>query len=355
MFCRLTRVAILVGVGLALVSGCVSPSPSPSATSVAASPTPTVQTHALRQLHFMAGYKPQANLPFVAVYVAQANGYFTDQGLQVDIQHASGQGEHLKLLLQGSEDVVTASADEVLARRAEGLPVVAISVLGQRNQRAYAVKADSPIREPRDWEGRLVGFKVEPSPDYLALLASAGVDRTRLREVPVGFDPRLLAAGTVDVYPVFESNEPDTLERLGVPVRLFRTGDYGVPGMGLTFETREALMTQDPDLLTRFTRATMHAVEFARDHVDEATDIVMTYAPQEDRAHQKSMLQVELDMAQGPLTATHGYGFSSADQWQALHDSLLMYGGLKAATDPALAFTSRFLDATSSGGHVVWP
>src|SRR5207237_4572169 len=113
-------------------------------------------------------------------------------------------------MLQGSVDVTTAAGDEVLARRAEGVPVVAIAVLGQRDQRAYAVKADSPIAAPRDWEGRLVGFKVEPAPDYLAMLAAAGVDRSRIREVPVGFDPRLLATGTVDVYPVFESNEPDT-------------------------------------------------------------------------------------------------------------------------------------------------
>lgn len=314
-------------------------------------PTPTP----LRALRFMAGYKPQANLPFVAVYVAQTRGYFTEQGLRVEIQHASGQGEHLKLLLQGSADVITASADEVLARRSEGLPVVAFSVLGQRNQRAYAVKADSPIREPKDWEGRLVGFKVEPAPDYLALLASAGVQRDRVREVPVGFDPRLLAAGTVDVYPVFESNEPDTLQRLGVPVRLFKTGDYGVPGLGLTFETRDALVTQDPDLLQRFTKAALRGVEFARDYPDDATAIVMAFAPQEDAAHQRAMLQVELDMAQGPLTATRGPGFSSLDQWRALHDSLLKYGGLKTPADPAAAFTDRFLEAALRDGHVIWP
>src|SRR5438876_8186080 len=58
---------------------------------------PAQQPPAPRIVHFMAGYKPQANLPFVAVYVAQANGYFAQQGLQVDIAHASGQGEHLKL------------------------------------------------------------------------------------------------------------------------------------------------------------------------------------------------------------------------------------------------------------------
>jgi ABC-type nitrate/sulfonate/bicarbonate transport system substrate-binding protein len=312
-------------------------------------------TQAPRVLHFMAGYKPQANLPFVAVYVAQTNGYFSEQGLQVEIAHASGEGEHLKLLLQGSEDVVTASGDEVLARRADGLPVVSIALLGQRNQRAYAVRADSPVQTPKDWEGRLVGFKAEPAPDYLAMLAAAGVDRSKVHEVPVGFDPRLLASGSVDVYPVFESNEPDTLQRLGVPVRLFRTGDYGAPGLGLVFETREALVSQDPDLLTRFIKAAMHGVEFARDHPDHATDIVMQYAPQENRDHQRAMLDVELDMANGPLTTTSGLGFSSHDQWQALHDSLLKYGGMASAIDVEKAYTNQFLQATMRDGHVIWP
>src|SRR5437588_11337434 len=101
---------------LALVAGCV-----PSQQVVQATPPQP----ALRTVRFMAGYKPQANLPFVAVYVAQANGYFADEGLQAEITHATGQGEHLKLLLQGTLDVITASADEVLARRADGVPVVA--------------------------------------------------------------------------------------------------------------------------------------------------------------------------------------------------------------------------------------
>ena len=316
---------LLLALGCFWLAACVPARPAEPQAS-ASTPQPKV-------LHFMAGYKPQANLPFVAVYVAQANGYFAQQGLQVDIQHASGNGEHLKLLLQGSEDVVTASGDEVLARRSEGLPVVSIAVLGQRNQRALAVRAESDIKTPKDWEGKLVGFKVEPAPEYLAMLASAGVDRSKIREVPVGFDPRLLATGTVDVYPVFESNEPDTLQRLGVPTRLFRPGDYGVPGVGLTFETRESLIAQDPDLLQRFLKAAMHGVEFARDHPDQATDIVMQFAPQEDRDHQRAMLDVELDMANGPVTASKGLGFSSRDQWQGFADSLLKYGGMKTSTD----------------------
>ena len=46
---------------------------------------------------FMAGFRPQANLPFVAAYVAQEKGYFEEQGLNVDIQHSTG--EHLNLLM----------------------------------------------------------------------------------------------------------------------------------------------------------------------------------------------------------------------------------------------------------------
>jgi ABC-type nitrate/sulfonate/bicarbonate transport system substrate-binding protein len=304
----------------------------------------------------MAGYKPQANLPFVAAYVAQANGYFAQQGLQAEITHATGQGEHLKLLLQGSLDVITASGDEVLARRSDGLPVVAIAVLGQRDQRAYAVLDSSPIRSLKDWEGRTVGFKVEPAPDYLAMLASAGVDRSRIQEVPVGFDPRLLAAGKVDVYPVFESNEPDTLSRLGSPVRLFRPDDYGVPGLGLTFETRQALLESDPDLLARFLKATLRAVEWTRDNREAATDIIMQWAPQEDRAHQRAMLDVELDMAESAVTSARGLGWASRDQWQGFHDSLLRFGGLKQAVNVEEAFSDKILARVSDAqGRLQWP
>ena len=39
-----------------------------------------------------------------------------------------------------------------------------------------AVRADSPIRTPKDFEGKTVGYKVFPSPEYLAILKANGVD-----------------------------------------------------------------------------------------------------------------------------------------------------------------------------------
>ncbi len=345
---RLTRrsarvlTTVCAAVVLSLVAGCLP-------MQALAPPVPN------RTLQFMAGYKPQANLPFVGTYVAQERGYFAEQGLTVEITHATGQGEHLKLLLQGSVDVTTGAADSVLARRAEDLPVVSIALLGQRSQSAYAVLASSDIRSPKDWVGHTVGFKIYPTPEYLAVLAANGVDRSRIQEVPVGFDPRLLAAGKVDVYPVFESNEPDTLERLGVPVRVFRPTDSGVPGLGLTYLSSQRLVDADPDLLVRFLKAALRGVEDADRDPERATDIVMKYAPQEDRAHQLAMLKVELDMARGPATQQRGIGWSTHEQWQALQDSLLTFGGLKAPVDVDSAFTNRVLERIYRNGQLTWP
>jgi ABC-type nitrate/sulfonate/bicarbonate transport system substrate-binding protein len=309
----------------------------------------------MRTFHFMAGYKPQANLPFVGVYMAQQKGYFAAQGLDVEITHATGQGEHLKLLLQGSVDVTSGDADSVLARRADDLPVVSIALLGQRGQRAFAVQDSSEIRTPKDFEGKSVGYKVYQTPDYLAMLALAGVDRSRIQEVPVGFDPRLLAAGKVDVYPVFESNEPDILQHLGVPTRLFRPSDYGVPTLGLTYLTRQQLIDNDPTALERFLKATLRGIQDARDDPEAATDVVMQFAPSEERDHQLAMLRVELDMADGPVTGERGLGYSTREQWQAFHDSLLAYGGISKPVAVDTVFTNRLLDAVYRDGHLVWP
>lgn len=309
----------------------------------------------LRTFHFMAGYKPQANLPFVGAYMAQEKGYFAEQGLQVEITHSAGQGEHLKLLLQGSVDVTTADADSVLSRRSEGLPVVSIAVLGQRGQRAFAVQDSSEIRQLKDFEGKLVGYKVYQTPDYLAMLAMAGVDRSKIQEVPVGFDPRLLAAGKVDVYPVFESNEPEVLNRLGVPTRLFRPTDYGVPNIGLAYIARQQLVDSDPSALERFLKATLRGIEDARRDPEAATDIIMKFAPNEDRAQQLYMLKVELDMAAGPASQQNGIGWSTTEQWQAFHDSLLTYGGLKQDVPVESVFTNKLLQSVYKDGKLVWP
>ncbi|HLA18964.1 MAG TPA: ABC transporter substrate-binding protein, partial [Dehalococcoidia bacterium] len=49
--------------------------------------SPTASPGPPDKVTFMAGFKPQANLPFVGAYVAEEKGFFAEQNLDVTIQH----------------------------------------------------------------------------------------------------------------------------------------------------------------------------------------------------------------------------------------------------------------------------
>ncbi|MFO7632964.1 MAG: ABC transporter substrate-binding protein [Caldilinea sp.] len=289
---------------------------------------------------FMAGYKPQANLPFVGAYVAQEKGFFADQNLDVTIEHSPGRGEHVQLLVAGAVHVTTMDAATVLQRRAEpGLPVVSIALIGQKGQQAFAALADSGMKTPQEWEGRIVGFKGTPPPDLFALLAAAGVNPDQVSLVNVGFDPRVLTEGQVDVYPVFKSNEPFLIRQWGYDITLWDADDYGVPTLGLAYVSSERFIAEHSDELARFLTAVMRGIEYAVANPDEAAEIVLKYAgPETDRDHMRFMLETESDDAQSDL----GYGWQAAEQWQALATMLTEFEALPLAVDDVdAAFTTR--------------
>lgn len=324
---------------------------SPAGTS---SSPPNFET-APRPLTFMAGYKPQANLPFVAAYVAQRHGLFAEQGLDVTIRHATS-GEHLQLLLAGQVQVTTAAAESVLKRIADpGVPIRAIALFGQTGDQAFASLSESGLSHPKSWEGKTVGYKLYPGPEYLALLQATGVDRERIREVEVGYDPRILLQGRVDVYPVFASNEPHLLRKLGANVTVTRPADFGIATLGLTYITTDELIGRDPDLLERFLKATMKAVAQVVDSPELGVEAVMGVAPDEDQEHQRRMLITELAAAQGTVTRQYGLGWMIEEQWRTLHDSLVRFGALSKPLDPASAYAPRFLERIYENGRLVWP
>lgn len=312
---------------------------TPSAEPVTAVPTQA----ALIPFTFMAGYKPQANLPFVGAYIAKEKGFFTQNGLDVTIAHSPGRGEHVQLLVAGTVQVTTMDAATVLQRRADpGLPVISIALIGQKGQQAFAALKASGIETPKEWEGKTVGYKGTPPPDLYALLAAAGADVNKVNLVNVGFDPRVLTEGQVDVYPLFKSNEPYLIHKWGYDITLWDAADYGVPTLGLTYVASEAYLQDHVDELTRFLRAALQGIAYAEAHPDEAVAIVMKYAgPETDPEHMRYMLETELRDAQ----SEHGFGRQSLAQWQALADMLAQYQALPAGVDAGAAFTTAIWEA----------
>ncbi len=311
-----------------------------------------------KSVRFVAGYKAQANLPLVAVYAAQELGYFAEQGLEVDIQHSLGGAD--QLLVGGEADFISADAGHLLRLRADpGLPFMAIALFGQRGQQAFIALSDSGISDPKDWEGKTFGYKNTIPPEYLAIVNSAQVDRSKVQEVSVGYDPRILTDGQVDLLAVFKSNEPNTVGNIvrdrGLDVVSFDAADYEMPTMGLTFVTRNDFAEENPETVTRFVKATMKGMEYAFANTEETLDFVLKYAEGEDRDHMRYMMETEMKDSTSPLTDQNGFGWMTSQQWQNFHDSLLEYEGLPKAVDVDTVFTNRFLDDIYEDGDLQWP
>lgn len=321
-----------------------------SDSSVTASGTP----RPLKKVTFMAGFKAQANLPFVGAYVAQEKGFFREQGLEVTIRHAQS-GEHLQLLLAGEIQFTTANGASVLKRNAQDLHVVSIALIGQKSETGFAVLANSGINSVNDWSGKTLGFKGSVPPEFLAITRANGLDPAKVKQVSVGFDPRILAEGRIDILPVFFSNEPGTLADVGVKTKVFDPNDYGIDSLGLTFITTAEYIEKDPDTVGRFVKAVLKGIEYADQHREEAVDIVMKYAPDEDRNHQKFMMETELARAQTDLTRTNGLGWQTQAQWQRAHDSLLEFKGIDKPVDVTKVFADQFLKQAYKNGKLVWP
>jgi ABC-type nitrate/sulfonate/bicarbonate transport system substrate-binding protein len=303
---------------------------------------PTADGAEWMEMVFMPGYKPQANLPFVGAYVAQEMGYFDEQHLKVTIEHSPGHGEHLQLLAAGKVQVTTQDAAVMLQRRVDpGLPLVSIALIGQRGQQAFAALADSGIQTPADWAGRSVGFKGTPPPELFALMQAAGLSENDIDLINVGFDPRILSEGKIDIYPVYKSNEPWLLESWGHELVIWDPADYGAPTLGLAYVTSDQILAEQPEMLTRFLAATLKGIQYAADHPEEAAQIVLQYTgPEADAAHQQFMLESELADA----INAQGYGWQTTEQWQAMADMLMEFDVMEA-TDVSRAFTNEILQS----------
>jgi ABC-type nitrate/sulfonate/bicarbonate transport system substrate-binding protein len=302
------------------------------------------------KLTFMAGFKAQANLPFVGAYVAQEKGFFKEQNLDIELRHAQS-AEHLQLLLAGSINVATANGAQVLQRQAEGLPLVSLGLVGQKSEQGFLVGANSGITSVSQWAGKKFGYKGTVPVEFLAIVKANKLEPEKVDQVRVGFDPRVLSEGQVDILAVFISNEAGQLDRIGYKTRLFDPSEFGIPALGLTYITSAEQLQKNAEPLSRFTKAALKGIEYADANRSEAVDIVMKYAPQEVREQQAFMLETELGRAQTP----NGFGSQTQEQWQKLHDVLVEYNAIAKPVDVKQAFAAQIPSAFLKGGKVVWP
>jgi hypothetical protein len=124
---------------------------------------------------------------FAGLYVANAKGFFKQRHLTVSVEPGGPDVSPVPLVASGSNDFGVSPATDVIQARSNGVPVVAIATIFQKNPVVFFSMQAKNIKTPRDFVGHTVGLKygMEIEYYYHAMMQYAGVDTSKVKEVPM--------------------------------------------------------------------------------------------------------------------------------------------------------------------------
>jgi NitT/TauT family transport system substrate-binding protein len=280
---------------------------------------------------------------FAGFYVAKTKGYYKSAGIDLDIQPGGPDFPAIQMVAGGNEQFGVTGADQILIARGKGVPVVAVAVIYKRTPFVLFSLAKSGIKSPADYVGRNVGVKLGGNEElmYRAMMAKAGVDTAKVKEVPVKFDIAPLLNGTVDVWPGYEINEVLAAREKGFEVNVVSPSSYGIDLYADTLFTTEKMLREKPDVVRKFVAATLKGWSDAIAHPDEAAKITV------DVGGSKLTYEHELAMmkASQPLLTGEGGALGAMDEahWRSMQALLVEGKFLKAPVDVTQAFTVDYL------------
>jgi NitT/TauT family transport system substrate-binding protein len=278
---------------------------------------------------------------FAGFYVAQQNGYYKAAGLNVNIQPGGPDFPAVQMVTGGSEQFGVTGADQILIARSKGVPVVALAVIYRRNPFVLFSLAKSGIKTPADFAGKTVGVKIGGNEEliYRAVLAKAGVDKSKLTEMPVKFDITPLLTGTVDVWPGYLINEVLAAKEKGFDVNVIYPADFGIDLYADTLFTTEKMLREKPDVVRNFVAATLKGWDTAIAAPEDAAKTTVKFGGDKlTYDHELAMMKASL-----PLLKPDGkpVGYMDEAGWDAAQKLLLGAGFQKQPVNIAEAFAAK--------------
>lgn len=222
---------------------------------------------------------------FAGYYAAQAQGYFEQEDIEVDIRagmsdHGEAHNPVEEVVFQRAQFGVTRS--DLLVHHARGLPVVMLATIMQRTPASFITLdkyhiqrlediSDKPVSLPlnADEPGNVIDIEV------IATLARAGIVISQLNNRIENWNLDSLTNGKTNVILGFATDEPYILQRRGYNPVVITPMDYGIDLYGDLLFTNESTLRTEPELVEKFRRASLKGWEYAMKHPREIAEFIV--------------------------------------------------------------------------------
>lgn len=222
-------------------------------------------------------------------FLAQDRGYFKAEGLDVEIDQGEGSGAPIGKIASGAYNAgfgdLNALIDLASKRPAEA--PVAVFMLYNTPPFTIAVKKDSPIKTPKDFEGKTIGgpandgaLKLFPA---LAKVAKFDANKVNISNMAPNLREQMLLRGQVDGVFGYINTIWFSAKLVGIdPEKDLRFINYGNHGMDLYSNAvmfSRALVKDNPKAVQGFVKALNRAIKETIANPDAAMDAVMAREP----------------------------------------------------------------------------
>jgi len=297
---------------------------------------------ALEHVDIGIGFVP--NVQFAPFYVAQAEGFYAEEGLEVALEYGF-ENDFVALTAQGERQFTVASGDQVILGRAQGLPLVYVMKWYQRFPVGIMALAETGIEDPAGLAQKSVGIPGMFGASFAAwkaLVYATGLDESQVNLEEIGFtQAAAVSEGQVDAAVVYLANEPVQLAAAGKTVNTIEVSEYiDLVSNGLV--TNETVLQENPDLVRRLVRGTLRGLQFTIDNPERAFEISRQVIPEmtdADAPIQKQVLERSVE-----LWRSTSLGLSSPQSWSTSADFMLQAGMIEQAVEVEGLYTNEFVE-----------
>ena len=277
---------------------------------------------------------------FSGFYAADQNGMYATEGIDVAFREGGPGIDPIDAVVAGEAQFGVASADTLLLARAEGRPVRAIATMFRRSPAVLVTRADSGLTRPEHLDGQRIRMTSQIAPSFHAMMARSGISPQSFTEVLLASDLALFAKDDVPVWGVFYNSFAVTIQRAGYDLNFIFPGDYGVHFYGDTLFTTDDVLEQDPELVTRFLRATLGGWREAVGSAEASSALIAAYDAGADLELESAKME-----ASAPLihTGEDEIGWMRPERWQGMYDTLLEQGLLARPFDVTEVYAMEHL------------
>ena len=314
---------------------------------------------------YLTGFDFAATASIVDVIVADANGYYDDMCLDVEITPSFSTANYPLVAENDAQFASGGSFSEVVAfAAANDTDFVVTAVEGPTAIDSLIVKP-GVATELEDLAGSTIGVKGKLPPSVAAMLATAGLVENEDYETVLldGFDPTAhIAIESIDGFPGYKSNEPGALDRAGIEFDLFDPLDYDIPGSFGVIYGNADFIAEHPTAAEDFMRATMlglaDAIADPEAAANTAVELINSGGNPNFLSPEGEVFRWTTDAALISELTPAGTGYGVADA-AALQNELDTYAevGLfgDAETPTASDYLSDILDRIYADAVVIWP